>query len=132
MAQDDRRYTGDVSVFTVDGVSLLGTFKNVQFRFTDDMQEARAAKDSWRYRVGRISGYEITGAKVVEGEDGSTSIIERFGTQVAFAFASNSSGGITYSGLAWMREAGGNYPDTDGQEHDFTLEGQGVPTIGYN
>lgn len=127
MAQTDRKYTGHVTLFTVGGVSVLGTFKNATLRLSNDMQEARAAKDAWRARVPRISQWDIDLSKCVE-LDGYT-FVALVNTLVTVAFISDATDGFSLSGDAWLRELTANFPDADGQEQQLSLEGYGQPAI---
>ena len=132
MAQADRRYTGDMSVFTIESDNFLATFKNVTIRASNEMQESRAAKDAWRHRVTRISEWDVDLTNCVEVEAAANSLWEKLGDVVAFALTSDNSGGVVLTGNVVVRELSHNFPDTDGQEHVAAMEGQGALTISYS
>lgn len=131
MAQADRVYTGDMSVYTLDGDSFLGLFKNVSIRAGNEMQESRAARDAWRHRVTRISEWDVDTTNCVEVEVASTSLWSKLGLAVAMVLTSKAAGGVTLSGTVTVRELSHNFPDTDGQEQVGAFEGKGVLTIAY-
>lgn len=131
MAQADRRYTGNMSVYTVDGGSLLAIFKNVTVRCSNEMQEARAAKDAWRYRVSRISEWDVDTTAVVEVEAATNSLWDKIGDLVAFVLTSSQYSGVTLTGNVNLRELSHNFPDTDGQEQVAAFEGIGPLTVAY-
>lgn len=132
MAQADRRYTGDMTLFTIDSDSFLATFKNVTIVGSNEMQESRAAKDAWRYRVTRISLWDVDMTNCVEVEAATNSLWEKLGDAVAFALTSDNAGGVLLTGNVVVQELAHNFPDTDGQEQVAQLEGQGALTLTYN
>lgn len=131
MAQADRHYTGDIILFTVGGNSMLAMFKNVTLRVSAEMQEARAAQDGWRYRVPRISQFDVDMSKVAENELAAANLAADFNTEVAFALTTASTGkkGIVISGNVFVREMSLEFPDSDGQNQTFALEGRGQLTF---
>ena len=131
MGQSARRFSGDMSVFTIESDSFLGLFKNVTIRASNEMQESKAAQDAWRYRVTRSSEWDVDLTACVEVEAAATSLWEKIGDTVAIVLTSDNSGGVTLTGNVVVRELSHSFPDTDGQEQVASMEGQGALTITY-
>lgn len=132
MAQADRRYTGDMSVFSLESDSFLGTFKNVTIVAGNEMQESRAAKDAWRHRVTVISFWDVDLSNCVEVEASTNSLWEKLGDAVAFALTTDSAGGVVLTGTVIIRELSHAFATGEGQVQDAQIEGQGALTITYN
>jgi|GEM_PF-3805544 len=131
MAQADRHYTGDVTVFTVGTFSMLAMFKNATINVSVTTQENRAAKDDWEYNVGRISKWSISFPKTVENEGTAANLWTLFNTGVVIAMtlASSAKKGIALGGTARLTEIARELADIDGQTDTITLVGMGALTI---
>lgn len=122
-----RKFFGDVALFTLGSTALLGVAKNATIRVVYDMQESRAAKDGWRYRITKVAQWDVDFSTCVE--DLASTYMGLAGTQVAVDIKTAATGvGARYTGNAVIMEATHELPD-DAQTITWKAEGQGTLTL---
>lgn len=122
--QAARKFAGDVTILSLGGTSILGIFKNASLTIDEDMEESRAAKDPWRYRVTKVGHWDVEVGIVVE--DNAFAMMSLQGTSVAMIFKTSTvAGAVTYSGTVIVKMGKHNVPD-EAQEITLSLEGQGA------
>lgn len=119
MAQADRLFCSDVTVFTLDGESFLGLYKNVEVTRETEEKESRAAKDVDKWPVAGIRSWSITGGFCIEG---GGVLLSRVATVVALILTEAITG-QTYSGNILIKQA--RHAFTENGEQSETLEGTG-------
>ena len=115
-----------VTVFTVDGQSILGTLQSADFEITNETEDTSGVADRWGEPIVVGSDWRIEGE--MQFTASATLAALAAGNDVAVAVSFNT-GGNLYEGNAILARAGHRVGKRAVQTQTVTLMGTGAPTV---
>lgn len=127
MAQPDRKFGQQTTVFTIDGVALVGVLQNSEVSLENESHEARALVDTWKYPVPFLGGWRIEGECVRDPVLDATNKLMALARSRASVTVVHTawSGGDSYTGTGFVELAQHRIPE-GAQTIRFRINGQGA------
>jgi hypothetical protein len=120
MAQADRVYGKDLSVFSVAGGDIVAYIAEANIDFSVTTIDGTFLQDTTTGNIANRTDYTVSWSMVYDGVHAGTAlIIDAVGTEIAFSVTAVASGQV-YSGTGLLHMGRHNIPD-GGQTLDFEI-----------